>query len=148
MVKLAILVKLNRRACDDRDHWGQKRLQVSGSLLADLFKRCFEDFQRSIRKNFFDRKFKIQAFDNEQRQRVVTDFEKAGNRQISTEISRALATGNWRTGQIGSAEGLKTGVSQNMIRLSYAAAISQIRRASSGIEESSKAITPRMLHGT
>ena len=43
---------------------------------------------------------------------------------------------------------MQTGVSQNLVRLSYAAAISQIRRTASDIEESSKAVPPRMLHSS
>ncbi|KAH0574336.1 DNA-directed RNA polymerase subunit beta [Spironucleus salmonicida] len=143
MAKLVLKTHLNQRPQDDRDHWGQKRLQLTGSLLFDLFRRCYEDFQKGLAKRCADKKVSMHSFFEQK-----IDFEKLAFKQISQQIISSLATGNWRTGKLGAVAGLKTGVSQNLIRLSYAAAISQIRRASSGIEESSKAIAPRMLHGT
>ena len=45
MANLCIKCYLNKRGEDDRDHWGSKRLQLAGSLLHDLFRRCFTEFQ-------------------------------------------------------------------------------------------------------
>lgn len=60
----------------------------------------------------------------------------------------SIANGNWRTGRPGQKQAEKAGVAQALVRLSYAASISQIRRTTSGIEETSKSVGPRILHGT
>ncbi|CAL5980757.1 DNA-directed_RNA polymerase subunit beta [Hexamita inflata] len=146
MSNLCIQCHLNKRGFDDRDHWGSKRLQLAGSLLHDLFRRCFGDFCGSVAKEIQRKKISFQ--DDNQEQIFRNQFKITAVNLISKQLCSSLATGNWRTGRVGQNAGKKTGASQNLVRLSYAAAISQIRRTTSGIEESSKAIGPRILHGT
>lgn len=50
MCNLVIKCYLGKRGFDDRDHWGSKRLQLTGSLLHDLFRRCFNDFTGTFAK--------------------------------------------------------------------------------------------------
>jgi DNA-directed RNA polymerase II subunit RPB2 len=48
MVHRLILAKLERRDLDDRDHFGKKRLDLAGPLLANLFRLLFRKFTRDI----------------------------------------------------------------------------------------------------
>lgn len=41
MCNLLLRTKLGSKRVDDRDHWGMKRLQLTGSLLHDLFRKLF-----------------------------------------------------------------------------------------------------------
>lgn len=165
-------VVCGRRSYDDRDHWGSKRLQLSGSLLLDIFRFNFDNFLKAVGKSLGQGKLRLahgsidhasassqaleyafvpKASDAPARnlsdaRAIITTIQDIAYKAITKAITTALATGNWRTNN--NVEGQKSGISQNMVRLSYASTLSQIRRSSSGIDESSKAITPRLLHTT
>lgn len=143
MANLAVQCHLGKRGFDDRDHWGAKRLQLTGSLMHDLFRRCFHEFQKALARDLAARRVTSAR---------APPFADVVRRRAHDCITRcfvnSIATGNWRTGKLGQHAGNRTGVSQNLVRLSYAAAISQIRRATSDIDESSKAVGPRMLHSS
>jgi len=51
MVHRLVLAKLNRRELDDRDHFGKKRLDLAGPLLANLFRQLYRKFTRDIYRN-------------------------------------------------------------------------------------------------
>jgi DNA-directed RNA polymerase II subunit RPB2 len=48
MIHRLILAKLERRDLDDRDHFGKKRLDLAGPLLANLFRLLFRKFTKDI----------------------------------------------------------------------------------------------------
>ncbi len=51
MIHRLILAKLDRRELDDRDHFGKKRLDLAGPLLANLFRLLFRRYVRDIYRN-------------------------------------------------------------------------------------------------
>lgn len=55
MCNLLLRTKLGSKRVDDRDHWGMKRLQLTGSLLHDLFRKLFQDFSINL-ANYISRK--------------------------------------------------------------------------------------------
>lgn len=64
---------------------------------------------------------------------------------ISTGLKYSLATGNW--GQQGS-QNVRSGVSQVLQRLTYAATLSHLRRVNSPIGREGKLAKPRQLHNS
>lgn len=44
MLRRAILAKLGKIKCDDRDYYGNKRLELAGQLIALLFEDLFKRF--------------------------------------------------------------------------------------------------------
>lgn len=49
MVHRLLLAALDRRPCDDRDHYGNKRLDLAGPLLSGLFRQLFRKLTKDVR---------------------------------------------------------------------------------------------------
>ncbi len=50
MIHRLLLVALGRREEDDRDHYGNKRLDLGGPLLAGLFRQLFRKLTKDVRQ--------------------------------------------------------------------------------------------------
>lgn len=50
MIHRLLLVVLNRRECDDRDHYANKHVEMVGSLLTSLFRTLFKKFTSDLKK--------------------------------------------------------------------------------------------------
>ena len=128
---------------DDRDHYGKKRLDMTGGLLISLFKdqfynRFIKTGQNILTKEI-DKKGKPPAD-----QKLADCFDSSG---LTKTIRNSLATGNWGKNKAG--EPAKTGVAQVLKRdTSYFATLSHLRRVVAPIKSSSKTAKPRLLHGT
>ena len=48
MVHRLLLAALGRRELDDRDHYGKKRMDLAGPLLASLFRMLFKKLTKDI----------------------------------------------------------------------------------------------------
>jgi DNA-directed RNA polymerase II subunit RPB2 len=48
MIHRLLLAALERRELDDRDHFGRKRLDLAGPLLASLFRMLFQKLTRDV----------------------------------------------------------------------------------------------------
>ena len=57
MVHRLLLAALGRRELDDRDHIGNKRLDLAGPLLAFLFRGLFRNLLKEVCALFFRRYF-------------------------------------------------------------------------------------------
>lgn len=136
MVHRMLLVKLGRRDEDDRDHYGNKRLDLAGPLMANLFRLLFRKFLREMRST-------IQKSVDKGRQYNFTSLLK--HHTITNGLRYALATGNW--GMQGE-QGVRTGVSQVLNRLTYASTLSHLRRLNSPIGREGKLAKPRQLHNS
>lgn len=67
MVHRLLLAALGRRELDDRDHIGNKRLDLAGPLLAFLFRTMFKNLLKEVfffkfNKNLFLNKFVLYNF--------------------------------------------------------------------------------------
>lgn len=101
MVHRLLLAALGRRELDDRDHYGNKRLDLAGPLLAFLFRGLFRTLTKEVRlyaQKFIDRgkDFNVELA---VRTRIITDG-----------LRYSLATGNW--GDQKKAHQARAGVSQ------------------------------------
>ncbi|CAG0917162.1 unnamed protein product [Notodromas monacha] len=137
MVHRLLLAALGRRELDDRDHYGNKRLDLAGPLLAFLFRALFKNLIKEVR--MYAQKFIDKGKD--------FNLELAIKTRILTDGLRySLATGNW--GDQKKAHQARAGVSQVLNRLTFASTLSHLRRVNSPIGRDGKLAKPRQLHNT
>jgi DNA-directed RNA polymerase II subunit RPB2 len=141
MVNRLVSAKMGRRVIDDRDHVGMKRVDLSGPLLAVLFRQLFRRMSEELRKYIQKKLHSGHDFN-------LTDA--INNRIITDGLKYGLATGNWGQSKQGpnSSGNVKTGVSQVLNRLTYASTISHMRRLNAPIGREGKTPKPRQLHNT
>jgi DNA-directed RNA polymerase II subunit RPB2 len=136
MVHRLLAAHLRRLVIDDRDHYGNKRLDLAGPLMALLFRQLFRRMTEDVRK-YVD---KTLAYGKE------FNLTMAVKPSIITKgLKYSLATGNW--GMQGGA-GVKTGVAQVLNRLTYSSMLSHLRRLNAPIGREGKLAKPRQLHNT
>ncbi|CAJ0581347.1 unnamed protein product, partial [Mesorhabditis spiculigera] len=137
MVHRLLLAALGRRELDDRDHIGNKRLDLAGPLLAYLFRALFKNLLKEMRLT-------AQKYINRNGDFPIDVCLKLST--ITRGLSYSLATGNW--GDQKKAHQSRAGVSQVLNRLTYTATLSHLRRANSPIGREGKLAKPRQLHNT
>uniref|UniRef100_A0A0K2TLU0 DNA-directed RNA polymerase subunit beta n=2 Tax=Lepeophtheirus salmonis TaxID=72036 RepID=A0A0K2TLU0_LEPSM len=137
MVHRLLLAALGRKELDDRDHYGNKRLDLAGPLLAFLFRGLFRNLMKEMR--MYAQKFIDKGKDFNLELAIKT-------RIISDGLKYSLATGNW--GDQKKAHQSRAGVSQVLNRLTFASTLSHLRRINSPIGRDGKLAKPRQLHNT
>ena len=116
---------------DEKDHYANKRLKLSGMLLSDLFRVNLKvlindllyNFQRIVKRGKFP-SIKV----------IIRD------KLLTQRIYGAIATGNWVSG--------RKGVSQRMQRLNYAETISHLQRIVSPLSAAQENFEARSLNAT
>ncbi|XP_065649764.1 DNA-directed RNA polymerase II subunit RPB2 isoform X2 [Hydra vulgaris] len=137
MVHRILLAALGRRELDDRDHYGNKRLDLAGPLLAFLFRGLFKNLMKEVR--LYAQKFIDKGKDFKIELAIKT-------KTITDGLRYSLATGNW--GDQKKAHQARAGVSQVLNRLTFASTLSHLRRLNSPIGRDGKLARPRQLHNT
>ena len=136
MLQRLLLCLLGRRKEDDRDHYGNKRLEMAGPLLSQLFRKLFrrkcQNMKRYMQRMLDDNK-------------DVNVAQALDDKTITNGMQWALATGNW--GEKGASD-VRAGVSQVLNRLTYVSTLSHLRRVNSPIGREGKLAKPRQLHNT
>ncbi|MCP9259544.1 DNA-directed RNA polymerase subunit beta [Dirofilaria immitis] len=130
MVHRLLLAALGRRELDDRDHMGNKRLDLAGPLLAFLF-RVRLTAQKYINKNG---DFMLDLC-------VKTPL-------ITRGLAYSLATGNWGDQKKHISLEPVSARCSVLNRLTYTATLSHLRRCNSPIGREGKLAKPRQLHNT
>ena len=130
---------LGRSYGDDRDHYGKKRLDMSGVLLTGIFRQLFRRFTK-----------KTEIVMKDVLKRVKTGRIQLENyidkKMITQGMKYALATGNWGQNKIGQVQ--KTGVAQVLQRLTFMSSLSHLRRLNTPLQKTGKITKPRQLHNT
>jgi len=131
LIKQFLIAKENPELRTDKDHYGNKRVRLSGDLLATLFRVnlgiLVRDIQYSLQKSVKRKKFfSIKII--------------AKSTLFSHRIESAIATGSW-TGE-------RSGITQNMDKTNYLATISQLQRVSSMLASDQENFMARTLHPT
>jgi DNA-directed RNA polymerase II subunit RPB2 len=121
---------------DDRDHYGNKRLDLAGPLLGGLFRMLFRKLTKDVRG------YLQKCVDNGKEINLAYAVKA---KTITSGLKYSLATGNW--GQANTA-GVRAGVSQVLNRLTYASTLSHLRRLNSPIGREGKLAKPRQLHNS
>ena len=130
---------LGRAYGDDRDHYGKKRLDMSGVLLSGIFRQLFRRFTKKTESVMKDTLKRIKT----QKIQIENYLDK---KMITQGMKFALATGNWGQNRIGQV--LKTGVAQVLQRLTFMSSLSHLRRLNTPLQKTGKITKPRQLHNT
>jgi len=131
LLKRYILVSNNELPLDDKDHYANKRLKLSGDLLADLFtvnlkvlvNDLLYNFQRIVKRGKFP-SIKV----------IIRD------KLLTQRIYSSMATGSWVGG--------RKGISQRIQRLNYLETMSHLQRVVSPLSASQENFEARELHPT
>jgi DNA-directed RNA polymerase beta subunit len=116
---------------DDKDHYMNKRIKMSGDLLGDLFRMNLKvligdllyNFQRIVKRGKFP-SIKV----------IIRD------KLLTSRIYSSMATGNWVGG--------RKGVSQRIQRLNHLNTLSHLQRVVSPLSSSQENFEARELHAT
>ncbi len=132
----------------DRDSYINKRIDMTGTLLNNLFRNYFnklvKEMQKYVIKEINGGAWRSNA-DYESIINIGNICKMVKTTTIETGINRALATGDFSIKQSNSS---KVGVAQVVNRLTTAATLSHMRRINTPIDKSGELIDPRKLHGT
>lgn len=131
MLKKYILVHNGELEVDDKDHYMNKRLKMSGDLLADLLRLNLKvligdllyNFQRIVKRGKFP-SIKV----------IIRD------KLLTQRIYSSMATGVWVGG--------RKGISQRIQRLNYLETLSHLQRVVSPLSASQENFEARELHPT
>ena len=148
MINKLLRTSFGWRKCDDRDSYMNKRIDLTGTLLNNLFRNYFNKLVKDMSKQV------IREINNGS-WRSTENFLNIINRTniykiiksttIENGIKRALATGDFG---VKNSNSNKVGVAQVLNRLTYVSSLSHLRRVNTPIDKSGKLIPPRKLHGT
>ncbi|KAI9887347.1 MAG: DNA-dependent RNA polymerase II [Watsoniomyces obsoletus] len=137
MARQLLLCALGRREVDDRDHFGRKRLDLAGPLMAGLFRMLFTKLTKDIYK------YLQKCVETNREFNLNLGVKQA---TLTNGLKYSLATGNW--GDQKKAASSKAGVSQVLNRYTFASTLSHLRRTNTPIGRDGKIAKPRQLHNT
>ncbi|MBR9675499.1 DNA-directed RNA polymerase subunit B [Candidatus Woesearchaeota archaeon] len=131
IIKKHLLVETGALPEDDKDHYQNKRLKMSGDLLADLLRVNLKvligdmlyNFQRIVKRGKFP-SIKV----------IIRD------KLLTGRIYSSLATGNWVGG--------RKGISQRIQRINFLDTLSHLQRVVSPLSASQENFDARALHPT
>tara|TARA_B100000795_G_scaffold45214_1_gene29711 strand:+ start:250 stop:3822 length:3573 start_codon:yes stop_codon:yes gene_type:complete len=148
MINKLLRTSFGWRKPDDRDSYTNKRLDLAGTLINNLFRNYFNKLVKDMGKQI------VREINNGSWQ-STNDIKNIINQTniykiiksttIENGIKRALATGDFGIKNTNSA---KVGVAQVLNRLTYISTLSHLRRINTPIDKSGKLIPPRKLHNT
>jgi len=131
VIKKYLTVSYGELGVDDKDHYMNKRLKLSGDLLGDLFRVNLKvligdllyNFQRIVKRGKFP-SIKV----------IIRD------KLLTQRIYSSMATGNWVGG--------RKGISQRIQRLNFLETLSHLQRVVSPLSASQENFEARELHCT
>jgi DNA-directed RNA polymerase II subunit RPB2 len=131
---------------DDRDSYNNKRIDLTGTLMNNLFRNYFnklvKDMQKQIIKEINNGSWRsTENYNNIVNMTNIYKIIKSTT--IENGLKRALATGDFGIKHTNSN---KVGVAQVLNRLTYVSSLSHLRRVNTPIDKSGKLIPPRKLH--
>ena len=131
MLKQFLQAKHDKKLRTDKDHYANKRVKLSGDLLADLFRVnmgiLVKDIQYTLQKVAKRKKF-------------YSVKTVAKSTLFTHRVESAIATGSWI--------GERSGVTQNMSKNNYLDMLSSLQRVSSMLPDEQENFLARTLHPT
>ncbi len=131
LIKKFLNVSAGKAKIDDKDHYMNKRVKMSGDLLADLFRVNLKvligdmlyNFQRIVKRGKFP-SIKV----------VIRD------KLLTQRMYSSIATGNWVGG--------RKGISQRIQRFNFLETMSHLQRVVSPLSSTQENFEARELHST
>jgi len=143
---LCAFFEINKQ--DDRDSYLNKRVDLTGALLNNLFRNYFNKLVKDMSKQVV-REINTGSWrSTEDYLSIINDtnmYKIIKSTTIENGLKRALSTGDFG---IKSMTSNKVGVAQVLNRLTYSSSLSHLRRINTPIDKSGKLVPPRKLHNT
>jgi DNA-directed RNA polymerase II subunit RPB2 len=133
---------------DDRDSYINKRIDLTGTSLNNLFRNYFNKLVKDMEKQIIKEVNNGSWRSSEDYSSIInlTNIYKiVKSNTIENGFKRALSTGDFGIKHTNSN---KVGVAQVLNRLTYVASLSHLRRVSTPTDKSGKLVPPRKLHNT
>ena len=133
----------------DRDNFSYKRVEVTGTLVYDLFKEYYnlqkKDIFMIIDKDInYNYKNKIDMETVNMKDVFEENYVSYFKNKIVEKGFKKAFKGNWGA----TPHTKKVGVLQDLNRLSYLSSLSHLRKISLPLDESAKVVGPRLLHNS
>ena len=148
MTSKLLSARLGWRGGDDRDSYSNKRIELTGTLLNNLFRNYFNKLVKEMQKQIV-REINTGSWRSSEDYGNIVNmtniYKIMKSTTIENGINRALSTGDFSIKQSNSS---KVGVAQVLSRLTYASSLSHLRRINTPLEKSGELIAPRKLHNT
>jgi len=132
----------------DRDSYLNKRIELTGTLLNNLFRNYFNKLVKEMQKQIV-REINTGSWRSSEDYiniiNMTNIYKIMKSTTIENGITRALSTGDFSIKKTNSS---KVGVAQVLNRLTYVAGLSHLRRINTPLEKSGELIAPRKLHNT
>jgi DNA-directed RNA polymerase III subunit RPC2 len=139
ITRRVLMCHLGKMELDDKDYYGNKRLELAGNLLSLLFEDLFKIFSKDLKRQadmVLSKPNRAQAYD------VVKSIRPD---TITNGMINAIATGNWVLKRFRMD---RAGVTQVLSRLSYMSALGMMTRINSQFEKTRKVSGPRSLQAS
>lgn len=142
MVRMAMDVAIEKTGKSDRDHFRFKRLDSSGDLCFQLFRKVYKDVSKEMLTKMDSRiHFEQQTYSGEKIANVVQPENITyywAYRTFLNEFEKSFK-GKW---------GGKDGISQELSRLAYLGTIAHLRRVNLQMDKGTKVVEPRRIHAS
>lgn len=135
MVNKLLTTSVGLRSQDDRDNYANRRVEISGILIYDLFRTLFKRFVSELKTKLEKKK---------QRPDVISTISRMKG-VITKGLQLGFTSGNW--GAYKNAY-VKTGVSQILDRMTWPATISHLHRLNIPIGKEGKNMQIRQIHSS
>eukprot|EP00735_Rhodelphis_limneticus_P006952 TRINITY_DN19427_c0_g1::TRINITY_DN19427_c0_g1_i1::g.7866::m.7866 TRINITY_DN19427_c0_g1::TRINITY_DN19427_c0_g1_i1::g.7866 ORF type:complete len:1164 (-),score=318.42,sp/Q9NW08/RPC2_HUMAN/63.38/0.0,RNA_pol_Rpb2_6/PF00562.23/3.8e-120,RNA_pol_Rpb2_1/PF04563.10/8.2e-49,RNA_pol_Rpb2_1/PF04563.10/1.3e+03,RNA_pol_Rpb2_7/PF04560.15/3.9e-28,RNA_pol_Rpb2_2/PF04561.9/1.3e-24,RNA_pol_Rpb2_4/PF04566.8/2.6e+03,RNA_pol_Rpb2_4/PF04566.8/3.2e-22,RNA_pol_Rpb2_3/PF04565.11/1.2e+02,RNA_pol_Rpb2_3/PF04565.11/7.6e-21, len=136
MLRLIILARMDSTTVDDKDYYGNTRLELAGQLISLLFEDLFKHFNAALKRA-------VDMGLTKQNRTAQFDILKSIRQDtITLGLENSLATGNWNVKRF---KMERAGVTQVLSRLSFIAALGMMTRITSQFEKTRKVSGPRSL---
>jgi DNA-directed RNA polymerase II subunit RPB2 len=148
MINYLIQSCLGWNDSDDRDSYINKRVDLTGSSLNNLFRNYFNKMVKDMEKQIIKEINTGSWKSNQEYQNIINQtniFKIIKSTTIENGLKRALSTGDFG---IKNTTSNKVGVAQVLNRLTYLSSLSHLRRISTPTDKSGKLIPPRKLHNS
>lgn len=135
----------------DRDSYLFKRVDISGFLVANLFRDYYNQFRQTVR-NKIDSQYLFGPW------KTLSDITNLVNKsnlslifqqQIVEDGMRKSLKGSWGVNMVDEQQDIddiKQGIVQDLSRISYMGFISHLRRVNTPMDPTSKIVAPHRLH--
>ena len=131
LIKQLLRVIKDGKPVDDKDHYLNKRIRLSGDMLTDLFRINLSILSRDMQHT-------LERYSKKKRFYSAKSIVKPA--LLSRRVESAMATGSWI--------GEKKGITQNIQRTNYLDLLSQLQRVVSLLPSEQENFKARTLHPT
>ena len=136
MIRRILHAMVDPTQVDDKDYYGNKRLELAGQLLALLFEDCFKRLNADLKRQ-------ADAVLSKSNRATQFDIIKCIRQDtLSNGLEHAISSGNWTVKRFRME---RKGVTQVLSRLSFISALGMMTRITSQVEKTRKLSGPRAL---